>query len=79
MQVCWIDAHLDANTEKTSPSGNVHGMPVAVLAGKTRLHNQFTCIDIQKDIQYVGVRDCDPGELELVRRNRVPIYPHLDQ
>ena len=31
--VIWIDAHADINTDKTSPSGNIHGMPIAFLLG----------------------------------------------
>ncbi len=35
LHVAWVDAHLDLNTELTSPSGNIHGFPVAVLAGQS--------------------------------------------
>lgn len=33
LHVTWVDAHLDLNNEHTSPSGNIHGFPVAVLGG----------------------------------------------
>ena len=60
-------------------SGNIHGMPVSILAGLSQnLKNRFKCIDLGRDIQYVGVRDCDPGELDLIDSFAIPIYPDLD-
>lgn len=67
LRVCWIDAHADINTEKTSPSGNLHGMPVAILAGLSEnFKDRFKCMDLHTDLYYVGVRDTDPGERELI-------------
>ena len=39
-RVVWVDAHADINTDRTSPSGNIHGMPIALLMGliDVRLH-----------------------------------------
>src|SRR5437763_525407 len=68
--VIWIDAHADFNVEETTPSGNIHGMILAALAG---LGNQrLTHIGgwgpkINKDkIVIVGARDLDPGDQELL-------------
>lgn len=36
LAVFWIDAHVDVNTNETSPSGNIHGMPIALLAKELR-------------------------------------------
>ena len=53
-KILWIDAHIDGNTPETSPSGNIHGMPVAMLAGKCDDFQQ--CIDLKTDIIYLGIR-----------------------
>lgn len=69
-RVCWVDAHADVNTEKTSPSGNIHGMPVAILAGLSeKLGAQFRCISLSSDLVYVGVRDTDPGERDVIQKH----------
>jgi arginase len=73
----WFDAHGDFNTEESSPSGNVHGMPVAVAAGrgKTDLAIPFKghFLDEAK-IVYVGVRTLDPDEAEALRQSRATVF-----
>jgi arginase len=65
--VIWIDAHADFNTDKTTPSGNIHGMPLAALCGlgDKRLiqlwEEAFPVVD-PKRVAIIGVRDLDPGE-----------------
>lgn len=67
----WFDAHADMNTPESSPSGNIHGMPLAVLLGSGA--SQLTNIGgfaPKLDPQYcvhIGARDIDSGERELVR------------
>jgi arginase len=68
----WFDAHADMNTPETSPSGNIHGMPLAVLLGYgtpelTHLEGFAPKID-PKFCAHIGARDVDPGERELIRR-----------
>ncbi len=68
----WIDAHSDINTPATSPSGNVHGMPLAALLGlgPDELANIFGWrpkIDPQNTV-LIGVRDIDLTEKENIRR-----------
>ena len=68
----WIDAHSDINTPETSPSGNVHGMPLAALLGlgPDPLANIFDWqpkIDPQNTV-LIGVRDIDLTEKENIRR-----------
>ena len=68
----WIDAHSDINTPATSPSGNVHGMPLAALLGlgPDELANIFDWrpkIDAQNTV-LIGVRDIDMTEKENIRR-----------
>ena len=70
--VIWIDAHSDINTPQTSPSGNVHGMPLAALLGlgPEPLGNIFGYapkIAAENTVQ-VGVRDIDAAERENIRR-----------
>mgnify|MGYP003428964025 CR=1 FL=1 len=71
--VVWVDAHADFNTPETSPSGNVHGMPLAVLSGlgHPRLTEVFRAVD-PKDVVLVGVRSLDLVEVNpiLDERNR---------
>ncbi len=70
--VIWIDAHADLNTPETSPSGNVHGMPLAALVGlgpKRLTHLLgFTPKIALENTVLVGVRDIDAAERENIRR-----------
>lgn len=73
--VIWVDAHADFNTPETSPSGNIHGMPLAVLSGlgHPRLTEAFQAVD-PKDVVLIGVRSLDPGERRLLREQGVAVY-----
>ena len=68
----WFDAHADMNTPESSPSGNIHGMPLAVLLGYGA--SQLTNIaDFSPKLEpslcvHVGARDIDRDERELVRK-----------
>ena len=68
----WFDAHADMNTPESSPSGNIHGMPLAVLLGfgATKLTNigGFTPKLDPALCVHIGARDIDRGERELVRQ-----------
>lgn len=70
--VIWIDAHSDINTPETSPSGNVHGMPLAALLGLglDPLANIFGFSPkmAAENTVLVGVRDVDAAERENIRR-----------
>lgn len=64
--IVWFDAHGDINTDKTSPSGNIHGMPMAVALGMG--HEKLTSIGgienklLPEDIVVIAARDLDSGE-----------------
>jgi arginase len=68
----WFDAHADMNTPESSPSGNIHGMPLAALLG----HGAPQLTDIEgfspkldpRFCAHIGARDVDPGERELIRQ-----------
>lgn len=68
----WFDAHADINTPESSPSGNIHGMPLAVLLGHgheelTSLGGEFPKLN-PKYLAHIGARDIDVGEREQVER-----------
>lgn len=73
----WIDAHGDINTPATSPSGNIHGMPLAAALGygPAPLVGVGYRFDLSlDDLVYIGVRDLDPGERELLRQSPATVY-----
>jgi arginase len=76
--VIWVDAHTDMNTPETSPSGNVHGMPLACLigTGPDELVNLFGFapkVD-PSNVVLLGIRDVDQTERDLVRRSGVTCF-----
>jgi len=78
----WVDAHGDFNTDQTSPSGHIHGMPLAALAGfgDERLVSLggFSPKLDPAHIAIVGVRDLDVGEKELLRAAQVHVFTMKD-
>ncbi len=76
--VIWIDAHADLNTPATSPSGNVHGMPLAVALGLCADDPRFRSPSwpersvLPQHTVLVGIRDLDPGEREFLQRPDAP-------
>ncbi len=74
----WLDAHADFNTPETSPSGNIHGMPLAALTGHG--HPDLVGIGGQgatvraEDVVIVGVRSVDSEERNLLREAGVRVY-----
>ena len=80
--VIWIDAHADFNSEQTTPSGNIHGMILAALAGvgENRLVDMGGWSPkIQKDtIVIVGARDLDVGEQELLHAHNIHVFTMSD-
>jgi arginase len=78
LRVLWLDAHADFNTSTITPSGNLHGMPVACLCGigpreLTHLGECFPALDAA-DVRQIGIRSVDPGEKRLVHEQRLDIY-----
>lgn len=80
--VIWYDAHADMNTEETSPSGNIHGMPLAVAMG----YGANVLTDIQQAFQRVkpenivliGARSIDYGEKKFIREHGIQVYTMHD-
>ncbi len=77
--VVWVDAHTDMNTPETTTSGNIHGMPLAVLLGHGPAELVALAGDTPalrpEDVAIIGVRDVDPSEVPLVRQTGVGVYP----
>jgi arginase len=78
----WLDAHGDFNTPETTPSGNIHGMVLAALAGYgddrlSGLDGRRPKVD-PHNIALVGVRELDPGERALLLESSVQAYSMHD-
>ena len=78
LRVLWLDAHADFNTHTVTPSGNVHGMPVACLCGLgpeslTTLGGPAPAMNAA-DIRQIGIRSVDAGEKQLVKEYGLDIY-----
>lgn len=78
----WVDAHSDINTPQTSPSGNVHGMPLAALLGLgpeplSGIGGRFRKVD-PDNVALVGIRSVDDGERDHLRRLGVHVYTMAD-
>lgn len=70
--VIWVDAHADFNTPETSPSGNIHGMPLAFLSGFMQRYKlpSFAWLKnflSQNQLIMIGLRSIDPGEKALMK------------
>ncbi len=78
----WVDAHGDFNTPETSPSGNIHGMPVATLLGR----GQAELVDLghpgpklrPHDVVMIGIRDLDAQERTALANSGITIYTMRD-
>ncbi|MBC2581908.1 arginase [Clostridium sp. DJ247] len=82
LAVIWVDAHGDINTHETSPTGNVHGMPLAAAIGLgfNRLINLYYPGQKVKpeNVFIVGARDLDQGEQEFVKAHNLTVYSTED-
>lgn len=78
LMVLWLDAHADANTGSTSPTGNIHGMPVACLCGDgpaplTTLSGVTPAVSARQ-IRQVGIRSVDAEEKLRLRELGLTVY-----
>jgi len=76
--VLWIDAHGDMNTDKTTPSGNIHGMPLAASLGLgSPLLADIGGIKpkvLAKNVAMIAIRDLDDGERKHIKQSGVHVY-----
>ncbi|MBL0076073.1 MAG: arginase [Rhodocyclaceae bacterium] len=78
LRILWLDAHADFNTSVLTPSGNIHGMPVACLCG----HGPQALIEIgghvpaidAKSIRQIGIRSVDAGEKRFVHEMDLEVF-----
>ena len=78
LRVLWLDAHADFNTATLTPTGNIHGMPVACLCG----HGPDELVGIgghtpalsPQDIRQIGIRSVDEGEKRFVHAAGIEVY-----
>jgi arginase len=78
LRVLWLDAHADFNTSELTPSGNLHGMPMACLCGfgppaLTGLGGQVPALD-PRAVRQIGVRSVDPGEKRFVHAQNLEVF-----
>ena len=73
-KIVWIDAHIDANTPESSPSGNAHGMPLTYLAGMVPGQEHWKCVDIASELCYFGIRSYEDDELQLIKDQQVLVF-----
>ncbi|MCA1715265.1 MAG: arginase, partial [Gammaproteobacteria bacterium] len=78
LRVLWLDAHADFNTHEVTPSGNIHGMPVACLCGlgpDALTHLGGSSPAIMPDVlRQIGIRSVDPGEKRLIQEHGLDVY-----
>ena len=78
LRVLWLDAHADFNTAALTPSGNIHGMPVACLCGHgpaalTGIGGHAPAISADM-VRQIGIRSVDPGEKRLVHEVGLEVF-----
>jgi arginase len=78
LRVLWLDAHADFNTSQITPSGNIHGMPVACLCGHgpeelTTLGGSIPAT-LPEVFRQIGIRSVDEGEKKFVHEAGIDIY-----
>ncbi|HXG38351.1 MAG TPA: arginase [Bacteroidota bacterium] len=76
--ILWIDAHGDLNTDETTPSGNIHGMPLAAALGFGALELTSIGGDSNKvrpeHVALIATRELDPGERALIKKQGINIF-----
>ena len=78
LRVLWLDAHADFNTNTLTPSGNIHGMPVACLVG----HGPQELVELSgavpavnpKSVRQIGIRSVDTGEKRFVHQIGLEVF-----
>ncbi len=78
LRVLWLDAHADFNTNELTPTGNIHGMPVAILCGigpelLTHIGGQKPAITPDV-VRQIGIRSVDQGEKRLVHQVGLEVF-----
>ena len=85
LRVLWLDAHADFNTSDLTPTGNLHGMPVAILCGQgpqalTQLGGTCPAL-LPSAVRQIGIRSVDAGEKQLLSDMQLEVFDmrHIDE
>ena len=85
LRVLWLDAHADFNTSSLTPTGNLHGMPVAVLCGQgpqalTHMGGTSPAL-LPSAVRQIGIRSVDAGEKQLLSDMQLEVFDmrHIDE
>lgn len=78
LRVLWLDAHADFNTSSLTPTGNLHGMPVAILCGQcpqalTQLGGTCPAL-LPSAVRQIGIRSVDAGEKQLLNDMQLAVF-----
>jgi arginase len=78
LRILWLDAHADFNTSQLTPSGNIHGMPVACLCGfgpkeLIEIGGHVPAIS-PKWVRQIGIRSVDEGEKRFVHEQNIEVF-----
>ena len=78
LRVLWLDAHADFNTSALTPSGNLHGMPMACLCGfgpraLVEVGGTVPALDV-RNVRQIGIRSVDPGEKRFVHEHNLEVF-----
>jgi arginase len=83
--VIWIDAHADMNTDETTPSGNIHGMPLASSLGLGN-HELVNLLNFSPKLEpencsLIAIRSIDEKEKQIIKKLKLPVYtmPDIDK
>ena len=77
--VIWFDAHTDIHTDKTTPSGNIHGIPLSVCIGRCNDSLSYTEYKLDpKNLYYIGIRSYEKEEIEYVEKEDITKYSDVD-
>ena len=81
--IIWFDAHGDVNHPNSSPTGHLHGMPLAYLMNRTPLSDKFQFLKTKHFIKpdqivYFGLRDLDPDEVTFLNQSSIKFFTAVD-
>jgi arginase len=79
--IIWVDAHGDFNTDTTTLSGNIHGMPFATITGRgheSLVHVGPSPTVLEENSVLIAARDIDPAERELLNNSKVTVFTMKD-
>lgn len=80
VSVIWFDAHTDIHTDETTPSGNIHGIPLSVCIGRC-INNELNINTYKldpKNLYYIGIRSYEKEEIDYINKENITKYSDID-